>query len=881
LELNLKNIKIFLKGVDRTAEIARFERCGSIIKIKFKNGKTYPYNIRNVRFEGINKEDKLIEERFSYFKELAKNVGLEGEIVKGQKINILLNNYSKIDSISDKTILYNYLKGEMPEREIIQKPKKRIFGPFFRLIEDSIEDEKENIIYPFGFNISQKSAVEKALNNRISIIEGPPGTGKTQTILNIIANAIMNNESVAVVSSNNAATKNIIDKLKKYDVDFIAAYLGNNENKQEFIKSQKNLPDMEQWQIKPEIQDEIRLSLKNENKILHQKLQEQILLSRLKQELSEIEIENKHHLLYLKTFGIQYTPDEIKKIKTCARALELGFLFDIEENKKDFWLIGFLKSVIEFFGIKVFTKTLIQRLLKKYPKSYLVAACEQKFYEIKIAELKETIEELENSLNEYDFKAKMLKYSKLSLRLLKAKLARKYRNKKRTNYALQDLQTKSREFIKDYPVILSTTYSLRNSLNKDVAYDYVIVDEASQVDLCTGVLALSCAKKAVIVGDLKQLPNVVSSKNAALSDLVFKKYNLPEVYRYKKHCLLSSISKMFPYVQNTLLKEHYRCHPLIIEFCNKKFYNGELIILTDFETSKKPLIVYKTRKGNHSRDNVNQRQIDVIKNEIIPNENLDIDDDSLGIVTPYRNQTNELQRTFKETDIKIDTVDKFQGRENRVIILSTVDNEIRKFTDNPNRLNVAISRAIEQLIVVVNDESYSDTNIGELVKYIEYSNCEIINSKVYSVFDYLYKGYFKERIKLLRKYKRVSQIDSENLMYTVICDVLQEYNNFDVAVHVPLNIIIKDTSFMDDSERKYILNDWSHTDFLIYNKIDKSPVAAIEVDGYAFHKDGTKQSFRDKMKDDIFEKYGIKLLRFKTTGSSEKERLIAALKGIL
>lgn len=83
-------------------------------------------------------------------------------------------------------------------------------------------------------------------------------------------------------------------------------------------------------------------------------------------------------------------------------------------------------------------------------------------------------------------------------------------------------------------------------------YDYVIVDEASQVDLCTRVLALSSAKKAVIVGDLKQLPNVVDSKNAKLTDEVFNNFDMPEVYRYKTIvcCLL---------YQNYLNKHHILC----------------------------------------------------------------------------------------------------------------------------------------------------------------------------------------------------------------------------------------------------------------------------------------------------------------------------------
>ena len=79
-------------------------------------------------------------------------------------------------------------------------------------------------------------------------------------------------------------------------------------------------------------------------------------------------------------------------------------------------------------------------------------------------------------------------------------------------------------------------------------------------------------KKAVIVGDLKQLPNVVNSKDAKLTDDIFNSFNIPEVYKYKNHRLLSSTSELFKQAPHTLLREHYRCHPRIIEFCNKKFY---------------------------------------------------------------------------------------------------------------------------------------------------------------------------------------------------------------------------------------------------------------------------------------------------------------------
>ena len=86
--------------------------------------------------------------------------------------------------------------------------------------------------------------------NQLSIIEGPPGTGKTQTILNIISNAYIEGKSVAVVSNNNSATSNVLEKLDKYGVGFIAAFLGNKDNKEKFISEQSlEYPNMRNWRL--------------------------------------------------------------------------------------------------------------------------------------------------------------------------------------------------------------------------------------------------------------------------------------------------------------------------------------------------------------------------------------------------------------------------------------------------------------------------------------------------------------------------------------------------------------------------------------------------------------------------------------------------------
>ena len=98
---------------------------------------------------------------------------------------------------------------------------------------------------------------------------------------------------------------------------------------------------------------------------------------------------------------------------------------------------------------------------------------------------------------------------------------------------------------------MSTTYSLRQSLSDNISYDYLIIDESSQVDLATGALALSCAKRAIVVGDTKQLPNVVDFIMQIQTDLIFDNSKLYEPFRYSNHSLLSSIVELFPNIPNS------------------------------------------------------------------------------------------------------------------------------------------------------------------------------------------------------------------------------------------------------------------------------------------------------------------------------------------
>src|SRR5690606_5492606 len=161
----------------------------------------------------------------------------------------------------------------------------------FKRIED-----KQSIIIPFDFNQSQRKAIDLALNNTISVIEGPPGTGKTQTILNLISNIVSRNMNCAVVSNNNTAIDNIYEKLSEEGLSIIAASLGKldnvgrffeNNNVQELVDFLENPVNLIESHIVSKINE-----LSNMMKRIHEL---EIEIAKLKNELNDVRIEKKNH----------------------------------------------------------------------------------------------------------------------------------------------------------------------------------------------------------------------------------------------------------------------------------------------------------------------------------------------------------------------------------------------------------------------------------------------------------------------------------------------------------------------------------------------------------------------------------------------------------
>ena len=795
---------------------------------------------------------------FDYLQEAAANISVRTE----EDVAILAKQYEKIDFLSEETAAAVYLC-----------PNSYTVGTGL---------DASAPIFPFGCNESQFKAVGNALSNRISVIEGPPGTGKTQTILNIIANLVLQGKTVQVVSNNNSAVENVIEKMAspKYGVDFIAALLGRNERKQEFVDAQSGkYPDLASWKNEEMNLQEFFEEVQKRSIRLQDIFSDRNRLAELKHERYDIQLEQTHYQELRNDTNFMIFSKDV----TSEQLMEFWQEYqDLIENSKKrsgleqmrFWMYC-LKRLFSH-GVHV------KRLMKGNPAAVL-QQLHILYYDKRLKEVDAEIAVLENKLDKVDADSLMTEFTEMSLKCFWAKLAERYAyNAPRKKFLSDELWKRPAEFLDEYPVVISTTYTSRSSLGKNAQFDYVIMDESSQADVATGTLALSCAKNAVIVGDTKQLPNVVTEQQKSQLIDIFTRHNIPEAYEFTAHSFLGSVCELLGNrIPRVTLCEHYRCHPQIIEFCNQKFYHGDLLIMTERDGGK-ALELVTTVLGEHRRGHINQRQADVIKSEILPR--LHCDKNKIGIIAPYRDQVQILRQQLQEPEIDIATVHKFQGREKDIIILSIVDDTVTEFSDDPNLLNVAVSRAKKKLIVVASEKEQAEgSNVGDLIGYIRYNNCDIRHSEISSVFDYLYEAYTAKRLEFLSKHKKVSEYDSENLMFALIQEELESLKDaaLGVVCHMPLNVLLMDLSRLDARECDFVNSGLSHLDFLIYNRVSKKPLLAIEVDGFHYHKEGTEQAGRDEIKNHILEVYHLPLLRFATNGSGERQQLAGKLEEIL
>ncbi|KAK4365941.1 hypothetical protein RND71_013821 [Anisodus tanguticus] len=284
--------------------------------------------------------------------------------------------------------------------------------------------------------------------------------------------------------------------------------------------------------------------------------------------------------------------------------------------------------------------------------------------------------------------------------------------------------------LRRYRIIISTYASaclLYAEGIKRGYFSHIFLDEAGQALEPDTMVPLShlIRKETVVVlaGDPLQLGPIVFSKDA-------ENYGLGMSYmeRLFECNLYGDLNENYA----TRLVKNYRCHPVILKLPSEIFYGGELkpckednktstLTWADLLPNKEFPLLFIGVQGCDEREGNNpswfnrieaSKVVEIIRDLI---ENKGMKEEDIGVITPYRQQVLKIRKaleSFDWVDIKVSSVERFQGQEREVIIISTVRSTIQHndfdkihylgFLSNPRRFNVAATRARSLLVVIGN-----------------------------------------------------------------------------------------------------------------------------------------------------------------------------------
>lgn len=627
------------------------------------------------------------------------------------------------------------------------------------------EKQHSNYAHPFiEMNDEQQLAVSHALNNPVTLVTGPPGTGKSQVAVNIIANCVLHGKSVLFTSRNHKAVHAIADRstklLRGYGTDLVNfCSTPDGQATDEWFKKDVNiiLSRLEQLQ---HVADQWSYEDVNDlEKRWCAVVQQMDARDALETDLSKIQArveELEEHLRRLlnvrdRTQEVQFP--SIKELQLIATSLAdaptgkgllafcKSFLWRLNGRKRDLKARENLSAIMPVQVNEALPSTYIKEEVERFIqklKDYL-SLCETKEVIaqqctnlLPIETARECLQDDAGSVADKLIPALLFSMSDAARPFLEdEKMLKQLVNlqssfKSQTallqtqgvnSKAVQDAVIKFKRWLKITPAWATTMLSLtRSAPCLPRVYDTVIIDEASQCDVPPMIPALYRAKSTVIVGDPQQFPPVVTTR-VARNEYLLRKHQLEdEKYAMYNYCQASAYSVVGE--KRIMLTNHYRCHPDIAEYFNEAFYNNRLNVCTAMEGLCSPS-AYGLK---HAVDWVNvnnslEEEMDAVVDRVALLARNGYPG-SVGVVTPLRKYANVLdeklnryRHSFKD-ELIVNTVNAFQGGEKDVIIfMLSYTSDLEKtqnwyLTSESNRYiyNVAVSRA-RACLVLVGDKS--------------------------------------------------------------------------------------------------------------------------------------------------------------------------------
>ena len=258
-------------------------------------------------------------------------------------------------------------------------------------------------------------------------------------------------------------------------------------------------------------------------------------------------------------------------------------------------------------------------------------------------------------------------------------------------------------------------------------FDMTVMDEASQCNTAVGLVPVLRGRNLMLVGDPQQL-NPVILLDEVTNQRLRKKYGVTEEYDYRKNSLYKTFLACDSVSDEVLLRYHYRCNRKIIDFNNQKYYNSRLLIRSE-STQPQPLVYVNVESGRTGQRNVAPAEVEEILRYAMEHK-----DKSIGVITPFVNQKNVIEQELARRGlghVACGTVHAFQGDEKDVVLFSaaitddTYAGTYEWLKNNRELINVAVSRAREQLIVLASGRNLErlhqqeqEDDLYDLVRYV-------------------------------------------------------------------------------------------------------------------------------------------------------------------
>lgn len=620
-------------------------------------------------------------------------------------------------------------------------------------------------VTPLSLSDSQEDVIRKIEENDFLAVYGPPGTGKSQTIVNLVSHLIANGKTVLVASRMDKAVDVVAERLNDLGAPYLALRAGRaNYQKQltfrlEDLLSNKvdldsdyadavlvDLPDMKDLldEIK-RLENAIEKIIKLENKFTETKEESREALGAIGEMRYITRVLDIDEVKTLKSLL-----DKLKKDIDCGKS---GLLFNIATHTK----LNKIKKILDTKN-PIKPRDLTGRLAMELDCAELsanLASIEDEI--IRTGNLHQIMKRVSGLKG----KQKRLAIDILRNRRRKALKELLSDQKKRQRLivhskslvsrkrVLQDRLLEKEDFkplLNAFPCWCTTTYAISNSLPlKPGLFDVVIIDEASQCDIASCFPVLYRAKKAVIVGDDKQLAHL-SFLEKAKEQSFLNQYGIDDKYQLMWRFRTNSMFDLANYYSASpvLLDEHFRSSRPIIEFSSNEFYGGRIKIMKPYFDKICPVELEYIADGTVDAEITrNMAESEAIIRKL---QDLIMDDErengknpvSIGVISPFRGQVELIKKDILKTfsgeiiqkhQIEVGTAHTFQGDERDIILMSwtiaeNAHAQSLTFLQKPNLFNVAITRARKRMINFVSKDpnSLPEGILRDYFEYILYSN---------------------------------------------------------------------------------------------------------------------------------------------------------------